>query len=66
MSAVKPHVISNSGHNTNSSSDDYDYRGGSNMSLAPAAGHHKNISIGGYSSKGPQIGSMATHASSLL
>ena len=47
MSAVRPHVISNSGHNKNSSSDDYDYRGGSNMSLAPAAGHQKNIFIGG-------------------
>jgi hypothetical protein len=47
MSAVRPHLVSSSGHNNNSSSNDYAYGGSSNMSPAPAAGHQKNLFTGG-------------------
>lgn len=40
--AVRPHLVSSSGQNNISSSNDYGFGLNSNMSPAPAPGHQKN------------------------
>jgi hypothetical protein len=42
FNAVRPHLVSSSGHNNMSSSNDYGFGANSNMSPAPAPGHQKN------------------------